>query len=266
MQISTEGKIGIGLALIALGGTGALVVAPPPWGTVIGWGMIVIAGIGVVMLLIHHFRGADANILEPESTCLPVWQRFGVGLSLVSTLIALFFITHRVSEPTPSEKLPGFSWYNVINIIPEPRSRRQYIFDWVTSEGARAAFFLDPSGRFVFDIADIHGSSYQANIALGRDGIPVGKFILLICQIGVGSNYSFFHVIVNGKEVQHRDLSFPIDLGRENWDKGNIGSDLNGENNANFEMAEMVILAPLTMDDDDIKKLTESVRARYKIF
>jgi hypothetical protein len=54
MHISAEGKIGIGLGLFALGGAGAIMVAPEQlW---IGWGMIGTAAIGCAALLAHHFQ------------------------------------------------------------------------------------------------------------------------------------------------------------------------------------------------------------------
>jgi hypothetical protein len=55
MQLSGEGKTGILLALIGLGGAGAIVVAPAH--TEIGWLLIAISVIGGVMLSSHHFRG-----------------------------------------------------------------------------------------------------------------------------------------------------------------------------------------------------------------
>src|SRR2546425_7343191 len=65
MPISLEGKIGISLALLALGGAGAVMVAPEQlW---IGWGMIGIATVGGVALAMHHFertiRGASVLVL-----------------------------------------------------------------------------------------------------------------------------------------------------------------------------------------------------------
>jgi hypothetical protein len=54
MHISGAGKIGIALALLALGGGGAVMVAPEQlW---IGWTLITLAVSGAVALTIHHFR------------------------------------------------------------------------------------------------------------------------------------------------------------------------------------------------------------------
>jgi len=54
MQISSEGKIGIALALIALAGSGAIVIAPNQ--VSIGWGMIAVAVVGCILLVLHHFE------------------------------------------------------------------------------------------------------------------------------------------------------------------------------------------------------------------
>lgn len=56
MAISTEGKIGIALGLIGLAGAGALVVAPAPWVTAVGWTLISVAAVGGIALGVHHFQ------------------------------------------------------------------------------------------------------------------------------------------------------------------------------------------------------------------
>ena len=56
MRISAEGYIGIGLALVGLGGGGALAVSPLTWGPTVGWAMIAVAASGLVLLAFHHYR------------------------------------------------------------------------------------------------------------------------------------------------------------------------------------------------------------------
>jgi hypothetical protein len=53
MQISTEGKIGIALALVGVAGAGAIMVFPQD--IEIGWCLIVVAIIGAIWLAIVHF-------------------------------------------------------------------------------------------------------------------------------------------------------------------------------------------------------------------
>ena len=56
MQISDEGKIGIALGLVGLGGAGALVVLPHPYADYFGWSLIFAAVIGLFALACHHFK------------------------------------------------------------------------------------------------------------------------------------------------------------------------------------------------------------------
>src|ERR1019366_4998598 len=53
MQISTEGKIGIALALVGVAGAGAIMVFPQD--IEIGWCLIAVAIIGAIWLAIVHF-------------------------------------------------------------------------------------------------------------------------------------------------------------------------------------------------------------------
>jgi hypothetical protein len=66
MHISDEGKISIGVGLIALGGTGAVVVASGPVLLTIGWLVIGIAAIGSLLLVRHHYHSRLASIWAPN--------------------------------------------------------------------------------------------------------------------------------------------------------------------------------------------------------
>lgn len=63
MALSTEGKLGILVGLLALGGGGAVWVAPNR--TEIGWLMIVVAAIGFGALVLHHFSGTLRRLWRP---------------------------------------------------------------------------------------------------------------------------------------------------------------------------------------------------------
>jgi hypothetical protein len=79
MQISTEGKIGIWLGLIALGGGGAIMVAPQH--IEIGWTLIDIALVGAVMLVSHHV--SNSLQIKPECRMIPLVGMIVFGLSFV---------------------------------------------------------------------------------------------------------------------------------------------------------------------------------------
>jgi hypothetical protein len=51
---STEGKIGIALALVGLGGAGALYELPHPYSDYVGWSLIAFSIIGLILLSIYH--------------------------------------------------------------------------------------------------------------------------------------------------------------------------------------------------------------------
>ena len=48
--ISTEGKLGILLSLIGIGGAGALFVFPHPYADYVGWSLIAMAVVGLVLM------------------------------------------------------------------------------------------------------------------------------------------------------------------------------------------------------------------------
>jgi hypothetical protein len=56
MHISTEGKLGISVGLIALGGTGAVVLVTGPFLNAVGWACIIIAMAGGIALVCYHLR------------------------------------------------------------------------------------------------------------------------------------------------------------------------------------------------------------------
>jgi hypothetical protein len=59
MAISTEGKLGLAISLLALGGGGAVWVAPDH--TELGWIMIGVAAAGAIALAVYHFEAALAR-------------------------------------------------------------------------------------------------------------------------------------------------------------------------------------------------------------
>ena len=65
MQISTEGKLGLLVGLLALAGGGAVWVAPNH--TEIGWLMIAVAGVGAIALAFYHFSEMLARSWTPSA-------------------------------------------------------------------------------------------------------------------------------------------------------------------------------------------------------
>jgi hypothetical protein len=56
MSLSAEGKIGIVLALLALGVNGALYVFSHPYADIVSWSVIAILALGFVLVAAQHFK------------------------------------------------------------------------------------------------------------------------------------------------------------------------------------------------------------------
>jgi hypothetical protein len=95
MQISGEGKIGIGLGLLSLAGAGAIVIAPQH--TEIGWGMIAVAAIGAILLGYHHFD----NRMERRGSIFLI-----VAIVCAVIFDSWYFWTTYRSQPTPPPPAP----------------------------------------------------------------------------------------------------------------------------------------------------------------
>jgi hypothetical protein len=159
------------------------------------------------------------------------------------------------------EKLPGFASGMMVRTEDVTEMRRKYQFDFHTTEGAKAGFYLSASNRFAFSVTDIHGEPYTLDIPLGSNGIPFEKFAYVFCEVGTASSYSYLRALVDGKEVARRDLSFPLDLGSRHW-LPEIGADANGRNRAAMSFAEGGIFS-MTLSDSEIAALTKNVLQYY---
>jgi len=251
--------LGIG-ALFGLGATMAALAAPshfpnaPPWVWYwTFWGGIALMGlmfVDVALLLLWKEEGA----------------RFGPGVLLNLSLagVAAAIIWH--STKPPAKKLPGFAAYAVVRIYDIPEFRRKYIFDFGTQASkARAAFYLSASDQFTFALTDARGETYPLEVKLGQGGIPIDRFIMLLCEAGVDEDMTILRVSVNGKEILRRVLSFPVDLGDRKWGPGSaLGANAIGQENGIFMLAELGAWAE-TFSKDDTAKMLKNVTDFYKL-
>jgi len=152
------------------------------------------------------------------------------------------------------QSLPGFSSQFTIRIQDVNVTRRKYIFEFGTPEGARAAFYLSASDRFTFLVTDIRGEQYPIEVAMGEKGVPLNKWIMLSAEVGAASDSTFLRILVPGQEVGHRTIPGALILGNRDWRLGAIGGDLGGKNNASFELAGGGIFTT-TQTDENIGKL-----------
>jgi hypothetical protein len=161
----------------------------------------------------------------------------------------------KASGSAQRKELPGFCAHFIIRMHGPHVVRRRYVFELLTAEGASAAFYLSASDRFVFEVKDTRGEPYTLEAPLGGDGIPLGEFCYLTASAGIASNASFLSVELNGRELQRRDLPFPIDLGSKVWDRGCIGSDAKGKNNGGFDLGEKVVRSSTLNEEDAVNLL-----------
>ncbi|HML13824.1 MAG TPA: hypothetical protein VK456_10980 [Xanthobacteraceae bacterium] len=181
-----------------------------------------------------------------------------VNLGIVAVVLGVIW---HFSEP--DRKFPGFAAYTVLRIFPVPDFRRQYVFDFGSQQGARASFYLSASDKFTFVITDIRGESYPLEINITK--IPVDRFIMLSCEVGIEHDYTLLRVRVNGRDVEHRRLSFPIDLGDRKWGPGTtIGANGIGANNGAFMLVELGA-SDSTFSRSEIDKLFDNVRTAFDI-
>jgi hypothetical protein len=82
MHISSEGKIGILLALIGLAGAGAIMVAPQA--TLIGWSLIAFAVLGLLALALHHFDIEEYRFKIRRGKMLPLIGMIASGIAFIS--------------------------------------------------------------------------------------------------------------------------------------------------------------------------------------
>jgi hypothetical protein len=96
MQISTEGKLGLVVGLVGLGGAGAVVIAPA-----IGWVLIGIAAIGGVALAFHHFGEALALIWNPGNNARMIALVGMIAYGIGAIVFAGIYFWPRTSTPPP---------------------------------------------------------------------------------------------------------------------------------------------------------------------
>jgi hypothetical protein len=169
----------------------------------------------------------------------------------------------KIASALLHSELPGFSARLVIRMNETGKQERQYVFDQISSQGAETAFYLSASKQFTFLVRDIHHEPYTIEVGLGPDEIPLNQFIYLVCDIGVSSSASFLRVRVNGRDIQHRMLPFPVDLGDKVW-TGTIGTDLTKQFFAKFDLAEYMIFRDTKNIEDD-KKISDYIAHRYNL-
>jgi hypothetical protein len=164
-------------------------------------------------------------------------------------------------SPLANESLPGFSSTFGLKIKDAAKLNRQYLFEYQTPEGAKAAFYFSAAGdRFVFGVTDTRGDVQSVDLPVGPGGVPIVRFVVITCQVGLGTNQTSMRVLLDEREVQARTLPYRMDLGSRSWTRGTLGADNGGQNNAAFEALAFAAMGHTTLTDKDVKNLIGGLR------
>jgi hypothetical protein len=113
MQISDEGKIGIALALIGIGGGGALFVLPHPYADYVGWSLIGISVVGGIGLGFFHFgskfAGSESKLRRiffagVTATVIGVWYVAGIPLWMLMLFAPKIDQPNAIVPPQPLQR------------------------------------------------------------------------------------------------------------------------------------------------------------------
>jgi hypothetical protein len=161
------------------------------------------------------------------------------------------------SSPLSHETFLGFSSQLNLEIRNVAELRRQFIFQNITPEKAKAGFYLSANDRFVFSITDIREETYTLDVPIGGEGIPIYRPIFLVCEAGIGSNETYMRILVDGVEIAERTLPYRVDLGSRNWAAATMGADAQGKQNSAFVVSTWSF-GHVTLTDKDIIGLKEA--------
>ncbi|MCI0616783.1 LamG domain-containing protein [bacterium] len=152
---------------------------------------------------------------------------------------------------------PGFSLHMVISIHHLPVSRRKYLFDFGHANRERLSIYLSAGNVFTVSLIDADREPHPLQVPLGTGGIPTSQPIYLVCEASVSSNSTSLRVFVNAQSVgEPVMLPFRVNLGDLDLPGGVIGSDLNGNDGASFDLYELAVYGA-TLTDEQIAKLAE---------
>lgn len=216
------------------------------------WNIVFWAGITAMV-----FSAAGVGLRKLNASAKWRVGTYGaLGIVMVGVILFVYF---------PRDKaIPGFTGYSVIKLYDTPESRRRYVFELVSSDGAKVSFYLSASSVFTLAATDLRGESYPLEVRVGGDGIPIDQFVALFCEIGISENSTMMRVLVNEKEVARRDLAFALDLGKMDWKPGALGAPVIGTNQGGVFLLGEFGVYPFTMTSSQVHALVDNIRGYYK--
>jgi hypothetical protein len=150
---------------------------------------------------------------------------------------------HARSPEADIGMLPGYAVAMTLNITDPRVENRRYFIDSQTTRGARFSFYLSARNVFTFAVTDIHGEVYPIEIALGPDGIPMGRPIALLLEVGAATNETWLRIWLDGGLLRSRKLGFGLQFGDLDWRALSTGANVEGGANASMCLATMIVWA-----------------------
>jgi hypothetical protein len=212
-------------------------------------------GVGLGITILFFCLKYLAHILNKYIA----WAGMLLGIIIV---IASFLPTH---SSLSKEHLPGFSSTFGLKIKYAATLGKQRVLGYGDPEGAKVEFYLSASGRrLIFSVTDIHGDVQTMDLGIGTGGIPINRFVFLTCQVGLDSNETYLRMWINENEVQSRTLPFQMDLGSRQWAHETIGDDLQGQNDAAFDLLDKLAIGNSTLNNQEIGRLFKGLRTHLQ--
>jgi len=206
------------------------------------------------------WRRFAAGKFVPVTAAKILLAGFLIPISLAASLAGVLAIG-KIIEPKSllaKESYLGFSAELMLEIRNVPELRRQYIFQHVTPETAKADFYFSADDHFVFSISDVRGETYSLEIPTGILGIPIYRQFFLVCEAGTLENQTILRVLVDGREVAERTFAFRVDLGSRNWSKATMGANIDGKQNSAFTVLSWGF-GHVTMTDKQIDDMRDGL-------
>jgi len=154
------------------------------------------------------------------------------------------------------KRQPGMSIHMRLRIHHLAVNRRRYIIDLGKQAGERLSFYISASNIFTLSVVDAKGESHLIQIPAVEDGVPLGDFIYLACEVGVAKQSTALSIWINGRKLASMKLSYNVDIAALDVRNGVIGADLRGENGAAFDLVEIGSYS-LTLTKGKIKRLAK---------
>jgi hypothetical protein len=202
-----EGSLGLALVFVqwgldALGWTLGSLQAPAAWAV-------------ATFLIVHGFWRADVS---------KDWNwrvKSAVACLIFAVFAATSWVAYQDRESLLArETMPGFESNFAVSFRVAQTNRPQYLYDFKTSDGAEVAFFLaENASHFALQITDIHGETHSLITPVRESGVPIGRVIFLVTQVGVSDTATYLQIVINGEDVAHETINYPLDLGAKDWVK-----------------------------------------------